>query len=127
MVEATMQPAPAEALIRELYRLRLRVRSRDLSEESLDLAIAVFAEDLGRHPADCALWALREWARRSKFWPAACELEELAVSAAAPRRAILSAIDRYDDPTWPRWMAELWGARPDGPRRRAESLARENR
>lgn len=122
-----MQPAHAETLIRELYRLRLRVRSRDLAEESLDLAIAVFTEDLARHPADCAIWALREWARRSKFWPASCEIEDLAVSAAAPRRAMLAAIDGYEDPTWPRWLVEIWGQRPDGPRKRAESVARDSR
>lgn len=123
IVEATLQPAAKPALIRELLRLRALVKTRRDDNTDLDLSIEALAEELRRHPGDIAIWAIRQWPRRSKFWPALAELEEVIAIAAAPRLLMLRAIDQYDDPTWPRWITEIWGPAPEGPRKRAEFVA----
>lgn len=73
--EAACRPADRDTLVKELAALRLSCVSRDMSEQDLRAQTEVYAQRLAEWPADAAVTALREWSRRSKFFPAWAELE----------------------------------------------------
>ena len=83
-----VRPAPRPALAAALTELRaLTVRQAGVEDALLATA---WVERLTAWPADIAIWALREWPSRSKWWPAWNEIEEL-MSRRAHERLVLCA------------------------------------
>ena len=93
VLQAMMRPLPADDLPMELSRMEaLTVRPSTLRDVAL--VAAAYLERLSEYPADAVLWALREWPRRSKWFPAWKELEVLLEERTAPRRMMLEAVER---------------------------------
>jgi len=59
-----------------------------------ELSAAAWIEMLADWPADCAIAAMREWPRRSRWWPAWHEIETLMHARLAPRLEMLAAMRR---------------------------------
>ena len=73
-VNAACAPASETMLGRELARLRVSTKSRDLDETELALTLQVLAEEAAEWPADVAVAAMRRWAKRETFFPSLAEL-----------------------------------------------------
>lgn len=88
--------------------------------------IAVEWVDAVKHcPADLldnAISQLIRKARTGDYFPRPGDILELINDELLARNAELDAV-RSKEETWPRWLAELWGPEPEGPRRRAEAMA----
>ena len=70
-----LRPAPPQALAAALAELRSLTCRPSGSE--VDLVATAWVERLATWPADIAIWALREWPSRSKWWPTWHEIEGL--------------------------------------------------
>lgn len=81
--------------------------------------------DLAEFPAEIVAVACREWrqqpgARR----PLPGDIRTLCIALDRERHEKRAIRDARAE-RWPQWLAELWGPEPDGPRLRAEAMARE--
>jgi hypothetical protein len=102
-LQAALAPASNAQLLTEISRLRLRTKSRSQGDRDQEAMIAdlVFAlrgdpsdTELGQVPAGVALGALREWGRRSVWWPAWAELRALCLPETLRRRSLRDAVAR---------------------------------
>ena len=57
-----------------------------------ELLTAGWLDRLRNWPADVALYTLKDWPSRSKWWPSWFEIEEAMVARLAPRKAMLKAM-----------------------------------
>jgi hypothetical protein len=62
--------------------------------------------------------ACRRWRRSQSRKPTIADIRALAIEERDTRTM------PAEEGAWPAWLAETWGAEPEGPRRRAEALAR---
>ncbi len=88
------RPLAFPALAKELARLRVSVAKRPEGDVDYKAAVAVYAEELGKYPADLVVAALRTWARAERFWPTLAELHDRIGPKARRRLALLEALER---------------------------------
>lgn len=95
-VVAALRPCSSATLRRELARLRVVTASRTSGQDSLDLTMAAYAEELAAYPDDVVVAVCR---KRYRFWPALQELLDAADELVAPRREMFVALK--SPPIWP--------------------------
>lgn len=121
LVAAALAPCAPAVITRELIRLRLVTAKRDGDQPITDLALAVYAEDLGEYPEDIVAAVCRKFRGpgESPFFPTLPELCTAAEALMRERRMIAEAIKRGPPPPKrPPTEAELAEAR-----KRAEAIA----
>jgi hypothetical protein len=120
---------------------RLPISSGDLQLRRAEIAALVArllthywtaAEPIGMREAQARDWiedlcefipaqvdeACRRWRRSQSRKPTIADIRALAIEERDTR------MTPAEEGAWPAWLAETWGAVPEGPRRRAEALAR---
>lgn len=85
-----MAPASETSLATELSRVRaLTARQAGVENE---MAVAAWLDSLKSWPADVAMWALREWPSRSKWWPTWYEIKALMSERAHRRKTLVERL-----------------------------------
>lgn len=120
---------------------RLPISSADLQLRRAEIAALVArllthywtaAEPIGMREAQARDWiedlcefipaqvdeACRRWRRSQSRKPTIADIRALAIEERDARA------ETTEEGPWPTWLAELWGPEPEGPRLRAEALAR---
>jgi hypothetical protein len=94
LAEQSLKPSgPADCLL-ATARLRAVARHRPTITADEKLALVVYAEKLGRYPADAVAMACERWFETSPFWPAVSELLRMVEWALQPRRELALALTR---------------------------------
>jgi len=94
LLELANRPAPDDAIVRALYKVRLMTSGQSLeSDGEAELALEAYAEALADYPGDAVLTALQAWPRRYKWWPAFAELVALIEPLCERRRMLTEAIN----------------------------------
>ena len=91
-VDAALAPAGKALTIKELHRLRLGTKSRELDEEDLRLQVAVYASELADFPPDVVTAAVRASLRQDTFFPPVSDLIERCHRANRVRESLASAL-----------------------------------
>ena len=55
MLGKALEPLPANTILQELTRLKLKTMARNMTTEELSLQLAVYTDELGQYPADLSL------------------------------------------------------------------------
>ena len=92
-LRATLQPAPREILLKALTKMAALVAMPKQDQGSLKLKVAAYAEQLESIPGDMALYALKKWPSKSKWFPTWNELYSLIEPELRDRRMMLDACD----------------------------------
>ena len=95
LLEWINQRAEPEFCQRELGRLKVLTRERNLSQPDLVAQIALYAEGLTEYPPDVARDTCRSWAQTQKWFPSWTELRAGCEERAMKRREYLTALRRY--------------------------------
>jgi len=82
------------------------------------LIAADWLEDLAEFTVPQVSWACREWRRTQSLRPTIAEIRRLACQAQHDDLERLALTD--DQQRWPKWLEDIWGPEPEGPRKRAE-------
>lgn len=90
---AINRPGTRLELAREVGRCLVLTKSRAINEDDQTLMIAALIDELAAFPRDVVATALRNWARREKWWPTLAELRAGCQRAMRYRRALAIAID----------------------------------
>lgn len=92
--EELCRPLADEDLAVELTKLRQATKAS--REEAVEWAVALdtFMDELGQHPADITVWAIRFWRRTEKFYPTPSELHLLIERREGGRKAIMDGLRR---------------------------------
>jgi len=91
------------------------------SDEPLSVRKAIardWVEDLAEFTVPQVTWACREWRRTQSVRPTIAEIRRLACQAEHHDLERLALTD--DRQRWPKWLEDIWGPEPEGPRKRAE-------
>lgn len=91
---AHMQPAPMRALVDMATLLKVGCKARAEGEDMTAAQIKVYADTLGRYPADVAREAVDRWLTTEKFFPAISELHDGSKRAMQGRDRIGDEIRR---------------------------------
>lgn len=91
-VEMACLPASGDVILQALVILRAQSAVREAADVDMEIQAKVYSDNLAEWPADCALWVLKTWPRRSKWWPAWFELQERLEKIAGDRLAIRRAL-----------------------------------
>ena len=75
-------------------------------------------EDLAEFTTAQLEWACREWRRTQSLRPAIADIRRLATQAQHNDLERLALTDSRQ--RWPKWLEDIWGPEPEGPRKRAE-------
>lgn len=88
-IDRALTPPPAETIVAELTRLRLRTKARRETTDDMAAAFALFADDLAGFPADVVHETLDAWPRRAggMWWPSWRELDVVLRAKAGFRQA----------------------------------------
>lgn len=87
-------PASDDVLRRELTRLRVSTKARDMDADEIALTLQVIAEEAVEFPADVAVAALRRWAKREIFFPSLAEIRDEMQRLGKRRLALEAALMR---------------------------------
>lgn len=125
--EQAMMPAPQSDVLMALARLRAMTRAPQAGDDDLKFALGVYAEELATYPGDVVLSVLRDWPKRSMWWPSwhelCCELEDRTVR----RRGRLEVLRRLASGDIPPSIEDAREAREAEAARIAESRTPEVR
>lgn len=89
-----MQPAPLRALIDMATLLKVGCKAKAEGEQMTAAQIKIYADTLGRYPADVAREAVEHWLGTEKFFPALCDLHDGCKRAMQGRDRIAEEILR---------------------------------
>lgn len=92
IVGAACEPASDDVLRRELTRLRVSTKARDMDADEISMTLQVILEEAIEYPADVAVAALRRWAKRETFFPALAEIRDEMQRLGKRRRALQGAL-----------------------------------
>ncbi len=92
--ERAMMPAPQSDVLMALARLRAMTRAPQAGDDDLKFSLGVYAEELAAYPGDVVLSALKDWPRRSMWWPSWHELRGGLEDLTVERRSRLEALRR---------------------------------
>ncbi len=92
-------PASKGALLKMATYLRTACKARAEGEMTTETQIKIYADVLGKYPADIAREVVSEWTTEEKFTPAAADIHERARSKLAIRQSIKRAIEKHRDKT----------------------------
>lgn len=95
-VEASMEPAPRQAIIIALTRLAAHFWN-DRPANQWKIVFEDYADDLGKIPADIVGEAITVYRTRGKFWPKVSELLEIAYPILLRRQRSLTRIRKLCD------------------------------
>lgn len=90
-------PASKGALLKMATYLRTACKSRAEGEETTETQIKIYADALGKYPADIAREVVSEWTMQEKFIPAVADIHERARTKLAIRQSITRAIEKRRD------------------------------
>ncbi len=99
LLEALGEGCGQSAAAKELGRLKVLTRERNLSHDDLVAQIAIYVEELAGYPIDVVRAACRGWAAIEKWFPAWAELRVLCDERVANRRNLLGAVNRRPETT----------------------------
>ena len=103
MLQKALEPLPANTILQELTRLKLKTMARNMTTEELSLQLAVYTDELGQYPADIVVKVLRDWPKQSKWWPTWHELDIELEWRTNRRQFKLDALIKGTSTTAPRY------------------------
>lgn len=89
-----MQPAPLRSLVDLATLLKVGCKARAEGEEMTAAQIKVYADTLGRYPADVAREAVDQWLKTEKFFPSLADVHDACKRAMKGRDRIADEIKR---------------------------------
>jgi hypothetical protein len=91
---AGIKPGLMSSCLQATVRLKAVAVRRPTVESDEKLAMVVYAEKLGRYPADAVAQACEMWIERSPFWPSVSEILKACEHVMRPRRELMMVVDR---------------------------------
>jgi hypothetical protein len=91
--EIDRPPAHAE-LVQEITRCLMLTRAGRQDQHDVTLRLAALAQELRAFPADIVTAALRDWARRERWWPTLSELRDACQRAMRVRKSLRRCCER---------------------------------
>ena len=97
MLEASLMPLPRDETVKELTRLKVMTKSRNMEQAELSMMMSVYADELSSFPADIVRYVLRSVADTSPWFPAWADLAGELQWRTNKRKFMLDAILRGPD------------------------------
>lgn len=88
------RPASHPELVQEITRCLLLTRAAKQDQQDQALRLAALAQELKAFPADVVIAAMRQWARREKWWPTLADLRDACQHAMRVRRSLRHCCER---------------------------------
>jgi len=92
LIAPYLKRAQDHTIVTELVRLRNSCKTRPEEQNDATLTMRILAEECAEYPADVAVWAIREWAKREVFTPSLAELRDGLQRAARTRKSLVRAL-----------------------------------
>jgi len=74
ILAASLMPLPRAEAVKELTRLKVMTKSRNMEQAELSMMMSVYADELSRFPADIVTYVLRSYADTNIWFPAWADL-----------------------------------------------------
>jgi hypothetical protein len=94
IVNASLEPAHEELIIKELLKLGYKTKSRADEDGDARLRMMAYAEELGEFPPDVIRTACQKAARLNTFFPSVADLRELCQNAQKQRKRLKIDLER---------------------------------
>ena len=106
-----------------MSRLLQHYWTADDRAETRQAQIEDWVEDLAEFGPAIVYQVCRDWRQENPRRPLPSDIRTRCVAVQiAQRENLLIADERRN--RWPRWLEDTWGPEPEGPRKRADALAR---
>ena len=90
-----MAPMGQNELVKCLGQMKVLTAAKNAGEADLKLVLSAYASKLMNWPADVVREVLETQPSRSKWWPAWADLVERLNELAAPRKALMAALQPH--------------------------------
>ena len=88
------RPAAHQELVQEITRCLSLTRAARQDQQDLTLRLAALSQELKAFPADIVIDALRQWARKQRWWPTLAELREACQQTMRVRKSLRRCCER---------------------------------